>query len=79
MSFRNWLDEGYYIEDGYGEFSKTDDPKSATHYHDGYTLNKISEKENKKWKDDYGDVSIFSHWKDDDDDDMGIFSHWKEQ
>lgn len=81
MSFRNWLDKGFYIEDEYGDLNKTDDKSLATHYHDGYSLSKIQDIQNKKWKNENDDVNIFSHWKnenDDDDDDISLFSHWKD-
>jgi len=38
LLFRNWLDEGYYEEDGYGNLFKIDDPieihkaKKMIHY-----------------------------------------------
>lgn len=75
--FRNLLEEGYYIDDGYGDFTKTDVPKLATHQHDGYCMNKIDKTE--KIKDIDENISIFSHWKDDEDnDDVSMFSHWKD-
>lgn len=73
MLFRNWLEEGYYIEDDYGDLTKTDNPSLATHRHDGYSLNKI-EKEITSDE----NIGPLSHWKDDTDDDINIFSHWKD-
>lgn len=49
MLFRNWLEEGYYEEDGYGDLTKIDDPNEITtakknnrlYHHDGYGMSKV--------------------------------------
>ncbi len=46
--FRNWLEEGYYIEDEMGDLTKTDDPREIKrasdagnlYHHDGYGMSK---------------------------------------
>jgi len=50
LLFRNWLDEGYYVEDGYGDLTQITDPdeirnakKSGTLYeHDGMCMTKVN-------------------------------------
>ena len=60
LLFRNWLDEGYYIENSWGDLERTDDPKEIRraslngnlYHHDGYSLSKedsIFEDLNKTW------------------------------
>lgn len=48
---RHWLDEGYYEDDGYGDFTKIDESdinmlsgkyRNDLYYHDGYSLNKVN-------------------------------------
>lgn len=49
---RNWLEEGYYEDDGYGDLNKIDESdinmlstkyRKDLYYHDGYTLNKVND------------------------------------
>lgn len=50
LLFRNWLEKGFYVEDGYGDLTKTDDINEIAeakndgklYEHDGYSLNKIN-------------------------------------
>ncbi len=80
MLFRNYLPKGYYIEDEYGDFTKTDNIKEATHHHDGFSFNRIKEEVPNRWEDNSKeDINLFSHWKEDDEDnDISLFNHWKD-
>lgn len=64
MLFRNWLEPGYYVEDASGDLTRVDDPKEATHHHDGCSFNEITPEDIKRddTKDDY-EFSLFSKWK----------------
>lgn len=50
MHFRNWLEEGYYEEDEFGDLSKIEDPyhihkiqsEDKLYYHDGLGMTKVS-------------------------------------
>ncbi len=65
MLFRNWLEEGYYIEDEMGDLTKTDDPREIKrasesgnlYHHDGYCMSKgdIDYPTLKKLEDENGD------------------------
>lgn len=72
---KKYYNKGYYINDGFGDFIIADNPKLATHYYDGYSMNKIERNTHVNSGDDF---SMFSRWKDDPDDDINIFSHWKD-
>lgn len=51
MLGRNWLEEGFYVEDSYGDLTKVDVKDVLTgkyeretlYQHDGYSLNRIGE------------------------------------
>jgi hypothetical protein len=54
MFFRNWLDEGYYEEDSWGDLTRLEDPQDirraqknvSLYHHDGYSMSKSSDDEN---------------------------------
>lgn len=54
MLFRNWLDEGYYEEDRYGDLTKLEDPieiyrakkGGSLCYHDGMGMSKVDKYDN---------------------------------
>lgn len=54
LLFRNWLDEGYYEEDGMGDLTRIEDPKEILeaqkqgrlYQNDGMATTKVSEDEN---------------------------------
>lgn len=49
MLFRNWLDEGFYEDDGYGDLTKLEDPieiyrakkSGSLYHHDGMGVSKV--------------------------------------
>ena len=51
LLFRNWLEEGYYEEDGMGELTKVEDPakihellkEGRLYEHDGMGMTKVNE------------------------------------
>ena len=54
MLFRNWLDEGYYEEDSWGDLTRLENPQDIRraqkngnlYHHDGYCMSKSSDDEN---------------------------------